>query len=107
MTIVIALCDYPLLLHHFLLSGIDITFTPTIPHCSMASLIGLCLRVKLERSLPPAGFKLRVRIAEGSHDSEEALNKQLADKERVAAALENAHLMQVVNQCLTINKQKE
>uniref|UniRef100_UPI00358F8C74 cytosolic iron-sulfur assembly component 2A-like isoform X2 n=1 Tax=Myxine glutinosa TaxID=7769 RepID=UPI00358F8C74 len=29
-----------------------IRFTPTIPHCSLATLIGLCLRVKLERSLP-------------------------------------------------------
>jgi hypothetical protein len=28
------------------------------------------------------------------------VNKQLADKERVAAALENAHLLKVVNQCL-------
>jgi len=29
-----------------------IQFTPTIPHCSMATLIGLCIRVKLMRSLP-------------------------------------------------------
>ncbi len=28
-------------------------FTPTIPHCSMATLIGLAIRVKLLRSLPP------------------------------------------------------
>ncbi len=34
-----------------------------------------------------------------------AVNKQLADKERVAAALENAHLLDVVNQCLTFSKQ--
>lgn len=31
-----------------------------------------------------------------------AVNKQLADKERVAAALENSSLLEVVNQCLTI-----
>ena len=31
------------------------------------------------------------------------VNKQLADKERVAAALENAHLLDVVNQCLTFS----
>lgn len=30
-----------------------------------------------------------------------AVNKQLADKERVAAALENASLLEVVNQCLS------
>lgn len=29
------------------------------------------------------------------------VNKQLADKERVAAALENSHLLKVVNQCLS------
>lgn len=27
-------------------------FTPTIPHCSMATLIGLSLKVRLLRSLP-------------------------------------------------------
>lgn len=30
-----------------------------------------------------------------------AVNKQLADKERVAAALENSSLLEVVNQCLS------
>ena len=29
------------------------------------------------------------------------VNKQLADKEPVAAALENMHLLEVVNQCLS------
>uniref|UniRef100_A0ACD5T764 Uncharacterized protein n=1 Tax=Avena sativa TaxID=4498 RepID=A0ACD5T764_AVESA len=35
------------------LSHVRVTFTPTVEHCSMATLIGLCLRVKLMRSLPP------------------------------------------------------
>mmetsp|Transcript_18391 Transcript_18391/g.28660 ORF Transcript_18391/g.28660 Transcript_18391/m.28660 type:complete len:285 (+) Transcript_18391:44-898(+) len=78
---------------------VDIRFTPTIPHCSMATLIGLCLRVKLIRSLPPR-YKCTVRITPGSHASEFAVNKQLADKERVAAALENKHLLGVVNKCI-------
>ncbi|CAN0861882.1 Protein AE7-like 1 [Linum grandiflorum] len=30
-----------------------ITFTPTIQHCSMATVIGLCLRVKLQECFPP------------------------------------------------------
>ncbi|ELK24878.1 MIP18 family protein FAM96A [Myotis davidii] len=34
-----------------------IRFTPTVPHCSLATLIGLCLRVKLQRCLP---FKHKV-----------------------------------------------
>lgn len=41
-----------------------------------------------------------VSIRPGTHASEVAVNKQLADKERVAAALENGHLLEVVNQCL-------
>lgn len=73
--------------------------SPTIPHCSMATLIGLCLRVKLLRSLP-SRVKVTVRITPGTHASESAINKQLADKERVAAALENKHLLSVVNKCL-------
>ncbi|KTF75909.1 hypothetical protein cypCar_00034855 [Cyprinus carpio] len=33
-------------------STVSVEFTPTIPHCSMATLIGLSLKVKLLRSLP-------------------------------------------------------
>ncbi|KAF8033551.1 hypothetical protein BT93_D2217 [Corymbia citriodora subsp. variegata] len=33
-------------------SYVRVTFTPTVEHCSMATIIGLCLRVKLMRSLP-------------------------------------------------------
>lgn len=84
---------------------VTIEFTPTIPHCSMATLIGLSIRVKLLRSLPPR-FKVDVSITPGAHASEEAVNKQLADKERVAAALENSHLIEVVNQCLNDQKRK-
>ena len=46
-------------------------------------------------------------IAPGTHAAEAAVNKQLADKERVAAALENSHLLEVVNQCLTEEKEQE
>ena len=81
-----------------------VNFTPTIPHCSMATLIGLAIRVKLLRSLP-SRFKVDVEITPGSHASEAAVNKQLADKERVAAALENGHLLEVVNQCLAKKRQ--
>ncbi|EDV40651.1 uncharacterized protein Dana_GF10614 [Drosophila ananassae] len=81
-------------------NSVHINFTPTIPHCSMATLIGLSIRVKLLRSLPPR-FKVTVEITPGTHASEQAVNKQLADKERVAAALENKHLAEVINQCIS------
>ena len=80
-------------------SLVDIRFTPTIPHCSMATLIGLTLRVKLLRSLPRR-FKVTVRIEPGTHASENAVNRQLGDKERVAAALENDNLRGVVDKCI-------
>lgn len=74
-------------------------FTPTINHCSAATLIGLSIIVKLMRCLPPR-FKVDVRISKGSHDTEEAINKQLNDKERVSAAIENPSLLRAINRCL-------
>jgi len=52
-------------------SHIQICFTPTIPHCSMATLIGLCIRVKLLRSLP-SRFKVDIKVTPGTHASESA-----------------------------------
>lgn len=67
----------------------------------MATLIGLSIRVKLMRSLPPR-FKVSVKINPGTHSSENSVNKQLSDKERIAAALENTHLIKVINQCIDV-----
>uniref|UniRef100_A0A1B6JBL3 MIP18 family-like domain-containing protein n=1 Tax=Homalodisca liturata TaxID=320908 RepID=A0A1B6JBL3_9HEMI len=82
---------------------VQVMFTPTIPHCSMATLIGLSLQVRLLRTLPPR-FKIEVKVSPGTHESEHAINKQLADKERVAAALENTSLIQVINQCIDVEE---
>ena len=68
----------------------------------MASLIGLSIRIQLLRSLP-ARFKVKVEIAPGTHMSEDLVNKQLADKERIAAAMENSNLLTVINQCIAFN----
>ena len=38
-----------------------VQFTPTIPHCSMATLIGLSIRVKLLRSLSTR-FKVTIKV---------------------------------------------
>lgn len=78
---------------------VKVQFTPTVQHCSMATLIGLCIRVKLIRSLPKR-FKVDIYITPGAHSTEAAVNKQLNDKERVAAALENPNLLDMVNKCL-------
>ncbi|KAL7867775.1 hypothetical protein SRHO_G00091590 [Serrasalmus rhombeus] len=79
---------------------IIIRFSPTVPHCSLATLIGLCLQVKLQRCLP-FKHKLEIYITEGTHSTEEDVNKQINDKERVAAAMENPNLREIVEQCVT------
>lgn len=76
-----------------------VEFSPTIPYCSVATLIGLAIKVQLIRLLP-SYFKIDVCISPGSHVSEVPINKQLADKERVAAALENINLLTVINECI-------
>jgi hypothetical protein len=88
-------------------------------------LAGLTIRVRLMRSLPDR-FKVDIFLKPGSHQSEHAgearsidgsnpigtlirhlppvcgtVNKQLNDKERVAAALENPTLVDTVEQCLS------
>lgn len=78
---------------------IKIIFIPTVPHCSLASLIGLCLRSKLEKCLPEK-FKLDIFIKEGTHSTADEINKQINDKERIAAAMENPNLRTLVNRCI-------
>ncbi|KAG8627405.1 hypothetical protein KVT40_004888 [Elsinoe batatas] len=82
------------------ISTVTVLITPTITHCSLATVIGLGVRVRLEQSLPPR-FRVDVRIKEGTHSTGEAVNKQLGDKERVAAAMENGTLVGVVRRMLS------
>ena len=42
-----------------------IELTPTVPHCSLATTIGLCVRHKVESAIPH--IKLHVRIRDGTH----------------------------------------
>lgn len=78
---------------------VSIEFSPTINRCSMAPLIGLSIIVKLLRTLPD-DLKIDVKISAGTHDAEDEYNKQLNDKERVAAALENDNLLGMLNTCI-------
>lgn len=95
---------------------VRIEFNPTVPHCSLATLIGLCIRVKLERNVPYP-FKLDIYIKEGAHTTEEeskylfygdsiysikciSVNKQINDKERISAAMENPRLKEMVENCI-------
>jgi metal-sulfur cluster biosynthetic enzyme len=84
---------------------VTVTFTPTVPHCSLASIIGLSIKAKLADSgvLDGPGehyYKLTVICEEGSHTTAESISKQLADKERVSAAFENPSIMGLLESCV-------
>ncbi|RYP62719.1 hypothetical protein DL771_009610 [Monosporascus sp. 5C6A] len=81
------------------LTRVLVKITPTITHCSLATVIGLGIRVRLEQALPP-NFRIDVMIKEGTHSQDDQVNKQLADKERVAAAMENETLKGVIDKML-------
>ncbi|SCU85516.1 LADA_0D07998g1_1 [Lachancea dasiensis] len=85
------------------ISEVIVKITPTITHCSLATLIGLGIRVRLERSLPPR-YRITILLKSGSHQSENQVNKQLNDKERVAAACDNDQLLGVVSKMLSTCK---
>ena len=78
---------------------IYIEFVPTVPHCSLASLIGLCIRTKLEENLI-CNYKLDISIKEDTHNDGPEITKQINDKERTAAAMENPDLVQIVQECI-------
>eukprot|EP00123_Amoebidium_parasiticum_P019410 comp25093_c0_seq1/m.46955 comp25093_c0_seq1/g.46955 ORF comp25093_c0_seq1/g.46955 comp25093_c0_seq1/m.46955 type:complete len:156 (-) comp25093_c0_seq1:185-652(-) len=79
--------------------ALHVQFTPTVPHCHLATLIGLCIRVQLERNLNYK-FKLDIQLSKGSHNTEDDVNKQINDKERICAAMENPELSTIVEECL-------
>lgn len=80
-------------------NAVSVAYTPTIPTCSVATVIGLTLVSKLKYSLPDR-VKISVRVAPKTHDQETSINKQLADKERVAAAMENSNLLKMVKRAV-------
>lgn len=55
------------------LCSIKIEFNPTVPHCSLATLIGLCIRIKVLKSMVE-NVKLDIYIKEGAHTTEEESN---------------------------------
>lgn len=81
------------------ISTVQVEITPTITHCSLATIIGLGVRVRLEQALPPR-YRVDVKIKEGTHSTDKAVSKQLGDKERVAAAMENGTLAKVLDKMM-------
>lgn len=128
---------------HVAQESVHVEFKPTVPHCSLATLIGLCIRTKVLQEIP--GIKFSIAIKEGSHQTAEQsqwatrhadqnralaqalsfllqhsrsplsfcfplplcavsaavpVNKQLNDKERATAALENPALRETVEKLI-------
>jgi metal-sulfur cluster biosynthetic enzyme len=81
------------------LKYIEVRFFPTIPHCSMAGIIGICLKTQLLKYISE-DYWIKVLVIDGAHVDYEGLNKQLSDKDRVSAALENRDLADIVDECI-------
>lgn len=79
---------------------VRIEFNPTVPHCSLATLIGLTIRIKIERNFPQT-LKLDIFIKKGTHATEEEINKQINDRERVSAACDNENLRKLLEDCIS------
>lgn len=54
-------------------------FIPAVPHCSLATLTGLCLGGKLHSVGLLFQHKLEIYISEGTRSTEENLSKQIND----------------------------
>ncbi|EAN95755.1 hypothetical protein, conserved [Trypanosoma cruzi] len=74
---------------------VTVVLKPTVQHCSLMALICLCVYAKLKEALPPwmCDWKIDIKLVDGSHLQKRELEKQISDKERVAAALENETLI--------------
>jgi hypothetical protein len=74
----------------------QVFYLPTVPHCSLATLIGLSIRYKLQQHFCEPMSKIDLLIEPGSHNTEKEINKQVNDKERCCAALENPPLVDMI-----------
>lgn len=79
---------------------IDVEIVPTIPHCSLISIIGLSIMYRLRRFIG-GEFKIEVHIKKGAHVNCAEINKQLRDRERVEAAYENVAIIETIKACTT------
>lgn len=86
---------------------ITVFLTPTNWNCHLWSIIGLCVFEKLKQDgiygIQDGFPKVEVKIREGSHTTSDDLTKQLNDKERRTAAMENPDIRNIVMACIQDN----
>lgn len=78
---------------------VQVELVPTVPHCSLATLIALCIRQKLRLELPD-DVKITISIRPDSHNTAAEITRQINDKERVAAAMEQEPIKAAVAECI-------
>jgi metal-sulfur cluster biosynthetic enzyme len=80
---------------------VTVQFQPTVAHCSLATLIGLCIRYCVLKNFDHLPIKLDLLVTPGSHTTEDEINRQVNDKERVCAALENPIMLEQLKRLTT------
>ncbi len=85
---------------------IQIIWAPTNPECKCALTIALCIRSKLFQQLSIQNAKIDIIgiqitfitsiVQEGKHSIKDQIDKQVHDKERVLAAMENESVVAVI-----------
>ena len=90
---------------------IEIEWVPTVPNCHLAMTIALCIKTKLSKELPQldkqiaqatgkpsnlSNSKIDVLVQDGKHDTKAEIDKQVNDKERVLAAMENPAVVSAI-----------
>jgi len=81
---------------------IKVHWKPSSPSCRFATHIGLAIRLKLERELTDyEKIKLTLLIKSGGHKQQKIIDKQINDKERTAAAMENEELLNFIENLIS------
>nr|CCC92993.1 conserved hypothetical protein [Trypanosoma congolense IL3000] len=76
---------------------VKVVLKPTVPHCSLMEFICLCVYAKLKEVFPPKSCpKIEITLVDASHIRQRELEKQVADKDRIVAAFEDAILLREV-----------
>jgi metal-sulfur cluster biosynthetic enzyme len=77
---------------------VTVQVKPTVPHCHLMTIIALSIRARLHFTLPVTTFwKVQLIVPHASHLQAEEIERQVNDKERVAAAMENPTVMNEIN----------
>ena len=81
--------------------NVEVTWVPTSPTCGFALNIALCIRAKLEKEFSQKHWmKVDIFVQEGKHNSKQAIDKQVNDKERVSAAMENEAVRSAIEELI-------